>query len=162
MPPLKGIDRGLTGEALKALEESGHGRRIAIVDASYDIPRSAQKVDYRGQSSAQALLGVLKLAPIENKSLTIMGPDGDAQADDPELAWQASRDIEEAYRSIDWGEEFPGGANLARRLDEDQGATVQEGFYTIANSSDTLFIRTPDTLPYACATFLVGHSQTGE
>ncbi len=76
MPPLKGLDRGLNGSALKALEESGHGRRIAIVDASYRIPRWAQVVDYGGKTSVEALVGVLKLVPHEGRILLMQPDDG--------------------------------------------------------------------------------------
>lgn len=52
---------------------------------------------------------------------------------------------------------------LEADLTESHGhdGTPNPGFYTVANneSEDTLFIRTPDDLPYACATFVIGHSQ---
>ncbi len=48
-----------------------------------------------------------------------------------------------------------------QRLDTGEGEEVATGFYSIANDEavDTLYIRTRDTMAYACATFIVGHSQ---
>jgi hypothetical protein len=43
------------------------------------------------------------------------------------------------------------------------GGATTEGFYDIISKEDEkrLFIRTEDARPYACATFIVGHAQTG-
>lgn len=174
MPPLKGIDRGLTGEVLKALEESGHGRRLAVVDASYNIPRWAQTVDYRGQTSAEALAGVLALVPVDEESITIM-------VCDPSDENKNSTEAEGIFKDVVVKAGYNKNYSLAERgydqlaeeaamIESEGGATIEEftasikPFYDLANNpdEDTLFIRTPDTLPYACATFVIGHSQTGE
>lgn len=164
MPPLKGIDRGLTGEALKALEESGHGRRIAIVDPSYNIPKWAQVIDYRGPNSAQALLGIVKLVPVETEEPIVFMRFDPSEEDKP-VAAQAYRNFTET----EYSEEIsPFRVNKAvlPRLDQDaiEQGKGDIGFYSIANNEaeNTLFIRTPDTLPYACVTFVIGHSQITE
>ena len=157
MPPLKGIDRGLTGRALKALEESGHGRRLAIVDASYNIPRWAQVIDYRGETSTEALKGILRLIPVEG-NLGIMVPDttdssGGIQGERGPFVDEA---VEEAAKVLEGRT-----VDFLDRFDRDSGKL---GFYSVANNpaEDTLYIRTPDRLPYACATMLIGHMQTEE
>ncbi len=161
MPPLRGIDRGLNGEALKALEESGHGRRLAIVDASYNIPRWAQVVEYHGHSSAQALLGIGRLLPIELGSIRVMIADREEESHRAELEFAESCNhltdelkqnlgYEGIYRLDDQESDFRG-----------ESPIKSLGFYSLANNEveDTLYVRTRDTLPYACATFIIGHMQ---
>lgn len=171
MPPLRGIDRGLDGNALKALEESGHGRRLAIVDASYDIPRWAQVVNYLGQTSAEALHGIASLVPIEEDSLTLMYPDIDDHSKLADDAYEAfltvhGQLLKELGSKITIGSLYrKDAADLSELLqDADDAEEEEEGFYSVANNEaqDTLFVRTRDTLPYACATFIVGHSQQTE
>ena len=150
MPPLKGIDRGLNGGALKALEESGHGERIAIVDPSYAIPEGSRVVSYQGDSSAQALRGILRLVPLE-------GPVTCMLADENVTTNEAHEEFIEVIHELgvqaDWRD----------RHDTDLPDSRYDwrGFYTIVNNSDesTIFLRTRDKKAYACATFLVGHSQ---
>lgn len=151
MPPLKGIDRGINGDLLKALEETGHGDQIVIVDASYSIPRDAHKVDYQGNSSSQALRGILQLVPIEDGgSLTIMRPDSE------DKGYKALSEFSEV--AVTFG--MP--VNAIRRHREDETET-DYGFYDAANNSvlenQTLFVRTRDERSYGCAMFIVGHSQ---
>jgi len=153
MPPLKGIDRGLNGEALKALEESGHGRRIAVVDASYNIPRWSQAIDYNGKTSVEALVGILKLVPHEGNIL-LMKPDSDVtEYGDGPFCDIAATEVDEA---LGYPKQFG-----ILRLDTIENDEEVPGFYSTANdeSVDTLFIRTRDTMAFACATFVVGHSQ---
>lgn len=160
MPPLKGIDRGLNGEALKALEESGQGRRIAIVDASYNIPRWAQVVDYAGKTSLEALVGILKLVPWEG-SILLMLPD---EGTEPSQWGKNGPYCDVAVTELDNEFDYPEAHGISR-LDGPTINSVTEkklpGFYSIANdeSVDTLFVRTRDEMPYACATFIVGHAQ---
>lgn len=155
MPPLKGIDRGINGEMLKALEEIGHGAQIAVVDASYDIPVGSQVVNYQGDSTAQALEGILKLVPIdEDKNvISLMGPD-DHGAECPAL-----RDELAVTQRLGLQ------AGVIKRLGEPSAAEWSGGylgFYRIANNPEvhTLFVRTRDEKAYACAQFIVGHSQS--
>lgn len=165
MPPLKGIDRGLNGKALKALEESGHGRRLAIVDASYRIPRWAETVDYTGESSASALKGILSLLPREDSEpIILMATDPGA----PDKADSAGADFELALRghfqSNVIGDYRYRKDEQQKQIAQDDGGVFEPGFYSVADNQkeDTLFVRTRDKLPYACATFVIGHSQTTE
>ncbi|MBI2592119.1 hypothetical protein HYW36_01445 [Candidatus Saccharibacteria bacterium] len=155
MPPLKSIDRGLDGDALRALEKSGHGRRLAIVDASYNIPRWAEVVNYHGSSSADALFGIVKLVPVEEASMDFMVPDPDKEGETRAL--EAFQKV--AERIAKEMPEVDAGAGEYPRLDKDSDEGA--GFYTVVNDQeqDTLFVRTRDRLPYACATFVIGHAQ---
>lgn len=162
MPPFREerlVDRGLSGRALRVLEESGHGRRVAIVDTSYPIPRWAETVDYRGRSSADALLGVVRLIPVEGE-VEFMSPD-------PEDSREEAKEALEAFNQvfIKLESEIPelqDQVGERHRLDKDEPERV--GFYSLVNNEevDTLFIRTADRLPYACATFVIEHSQVPE
>jgi len=154
MPPLKGIDRGLNGQVLKALEESGHGDQIVIVDPSYAIPEGARVVDYQGDSSAQALKGILKLVPFE-ESKHIPEFDVLAMAPDPPAN---TCDALNEFRKV--AVELGFDLDATPRLDKDAGELLP-GFYTEANSPErsTIFFRTRDIKAYACAMFIVGHSQ---
>lgn len=155
------------GDMFKALEEAGHGRRIVIADRSLDIERDAEIFGYRGRTSAQALNSVLRLVRHEGP-VTIMHPDLEAEGD--ELAEKAFDDFSRVLRehSLHVDREDPG-VKYAYRFDEDMPtdpaafAFGTTGFYSLLRNPDErrLFIRTPDSLPYACATFIVGHSQVG-
>lgn len=159
MPPLLGIPRGLNGPALSAYETSGHGRRSAIVDASYNIPRWAQVVEYRGTTSARALFDVLKVVPVEAYAVDFMIPDPHVDDNDAYKNFAAALRLASQFRHRK-GWDMVSLGEQRFRLDE-QSVNDQPGFYTVANNQeeDTLFLRTQDTLPYACATFVIGHSQ---
>lgn len=162
MPPFREerrVDRGLPGKALETLERSGHLRRMAIVDTSYPIPRWAEEVDYRGRSSADALLGVVRLVPVEGV-VEFMSPDPD---DNREEAKEALKAFNQAFVELESEiPELQDQVGERHRLDDDEPEGV--GFYSLANDphADTLFLRTGDRLPYACATFVIGHSQVPE
>ncbi|MBI2009112.1 hypothetical protein HYS84_01730 [Candidatus Saccharibacteria bacterium] len=162
MPPFREerrVDRGLPGKALRALEESGHGRRMAIVDTSYPIPRWAETVDYRGRSSADALLGVVRLIPVEGK-VEFMSPDPN---DSREGAKEALEAFNQVFVKLESEiPELQDRVGERHRLDHDELDGI--GFYSITNDSevDTLYLRTGDRRLYACATFLIGHSQVPE
>ena len=151
MPPPKGIDRGLDGTALKALEEAGHGRRVVIVDPSYDIPPNVEVVNYHGDSSSNALRGILQLMPVDDGYLTIMDRDESTVLEGHLDTEQNENDM---FDEI--AEEFDLIPCYVKRLDDDKS-----GFYSQANTTETrsLFIRTRDTRAYACAMFVLGHSQ---
>lgn len=147
MPPLRGIDRGLNGNALKALEEAGHGQRIAIVDPSYNFPVNAQVLDYVGPPhTSAALRGILKLIPIEG-DVVLMAPD--PGSDDR----KALDKMQEELNRLEIGH------GVIPRLDEH--AEDGNGFYSVVNNpeSSTIFFRTRDVRTFACATFIVGHAQ---
>lgn len=147
MPPLKGIDRGLNGDALKALEEAGHGQRIAIVDPSYAIPEGARVIPYQGESSATALKGILSLIPIEK----IHGSDAlIMEADERPDDCEATKAFDQV--AVELG-------LVLGSIQRHDTSDLFTGFYTEVNQPDTLFFRTRDEKAYACATFIVGHSQ---
>ncbi len=160
MPPLKGIDRGLNGEALKALEELGHGNQIAVVDPSYPIPRDAEVVDYngseRGNTTDQAVNAILRLVPIEADEsgtyVNIMRPDEGEVKEKRE--WLAAEAI--AKVALDQGL-----SHTFQLRYGDKDSHQYNGFYADANDPKvrTLFVRTRDQRAFACARVIVGHSQ---
>lgn len=163
MPPLKGIDRGINGDMLKALEEIGHGAQIAIVDASYDIPIGAQVVNYQGDSSATALRGILDLVPVDEPANDIGKVKSKVVAMLPD---PPNKEIDsEAFMAF--AEVLPTGtmpilAGTTRFGGEESAGDANKGFYAAANDPEkhTLFVRTRDEKAYACAMFVVGHSQS--
>ncbi len=185
MPPFRNgfieVDLKFDGDALKALRDIGHGHRINIVDASYDIPRGAEIVKYPG-TSAEAFLGVVKLIPIEGEDsahpdVTVMSPDATLAIeieDKPnhvaaragEAFFAAGEDlvqmqvgshvnIGDSFASTDW-------TDTSSRVREDIAGL--DGFYTIASNprEQHLFIKTIDELPFACVSLVAGHSQRTE
>jgi L-fucose mutarotase/ribose pyranase (RbsD/FucU family) len=174
MPPFREgpieVDPRFDGEALHELRDIGHGHRVNIVDRSYDIPRGARTIKFPG-SSADALLGIVRLVPLEEGSIVeYMRPDATI-----ETAIEGSNSVNFAARSAfrDAAEVLVKqprriGINLypLYRKDEDESAqnSGDPGFYTVANSGDErhLFVRTIDDLPFACASLVVGHSQRTE
>ena len=165
MPPLKGIDRGINGDMLKALEETGHGDQIVVVDASYSIPDGAHKVDYQGDSSVRALLGILSLVPVDEVTEGGFGVPNPARMiavmmpDLPVKTSPALKEFQEAFPLGDQGRVLVG---ITRFGDESsKGPLGKAGFYKTANDSErrTLFVRTRDEKACACALFVVGHSQ---
>ncbi|HTB49205.1 MAG TPA: hypothetical protein VK712_03925 [Verrucomicrobiae bacterium] len=167
MPPFRQgpieVDRRLDGEALHELREVGHGRRITIVDASYDIPDGVKTIKFPG-SSAEALLGIVRLVPLEEGSVVeYMRPDPSLE-ESSQTVIAARVAFRKAAEALD---EQAGriGINLypLYRKDEDEAAqnSGDPGFYSVANNEGQrhLFVRTIDDLPFACASFVVGHSQ---
>lgn len=152
------------GETLSELRDVGHGHRINIVDASYDIPRSSRRVDFP-QSSAEALLGVARLIPIEDDLVIVMSPD-------PELGGKETKEVLEDINGVAWRKfeamrRILGDRRLKMiegryRYGKDESDCV--GFYDLANNPDEahLFMRTIDDLPFACASLVAGHSQRTE
>ncbi len=189
MPPFREgpikIDRKLSGEALHFLRDVGHGHRINIVDASYDIPPHAVIIDFPG-TTAEAYEAIIRCIPIENenseKQTKVVGMAWDEDLDTGEdfeayessIYTLAARAIQEAgdRLMVDgvsrakgdegtymvWGESD----ESIGRLDGEEAG--QQGFYSIANNPDQphTFIRTQDDLPFACVSLVVGHSQRTE
>lgn len=154
MPPLKGIDRGIDGKMLWALEELGHGNQVVVVDPSYPIPRGSKVVDYHGHSSAMALKGILDLVPHESMDGDEGSTDVVAMDTDDGAPTAVSDEFDDIAEQL--------GIDLTyepRNPVDDLGGS--KGFYVEASdpSKDTLFVRTRDDLAYACARFIVGHSQ---
>lgn len=169
MPPLRGIERGIDGDMLKALEELGHGQRLAIVDPSYAIPDGNSVIKYAGDSSANALKGILDLVDVDVTShigteeklviVSIMEPDtGDRRAN----ATFSELEIIVMNRAI--GSQVRSAYSMKRLGDPASGSAWGSlGFYAIVNNpeTNTVFVRTRDPRPFACASFIVGHAQNG-
>ncbi|HEY4963851.1 MAG TPA: hypothetical protein VIH90_04110 [Candidatus Saccharimonadales bacterium] len=153
--PIKHFE-DVPGRMMWALEEAGHGSRIIIADRSLDIDSSRQRVvDYRGRTSPQALRSCLKLVRHEGL-ITFMAPDVDDEREEATLALvefgqlvtDLSIDPTIDITEQDFSEPIP-------RLGED-------GFKSLIApeaGQRQIVVRTPDDRPYACATFIVGHSQ---
>jgi L-fucose mutarotase/ribose pyranase (RbsD/FucU family) len=151
MPPLKGIDRGLNGEALKGLEEIGHGSQIAIVDPSYPIPEGARVIPYMGESSASALKGVLALVPHE--------PDGAYDVICMDSTDGSDTEAYDAFSKVT--DEIGLKLGCQNRFASPLDPEMDPGFYADTGDPErrTLYLRTRDTKAFACARFTVGHSQ---
>jgi len=149
--PIIGFE-DVPGKMFEAMEEAGHGRGLVIVDYSYDIDRTAHDVvDYRGQSSAQALGSVLRLVRREGP-ITIMAPD---PGDDSALGCMA----EVAFMGVATQLNIAHEVVSVPRLGEAAGGV---GFYDLVDDERRkVIVRTPDPLPYACAMFVIGHYQFG-
>lgn len=64
---LKGINKLLKGDILKALSDMGHGDVLAIVDANYPAQTMGKKVITCSGSSATALLeAILQVFPLDH------------------------------------------------------------------------------------------------
>lgn len=113
---------------LGMLRDVGHGRRINLVDRSYDRPEGARVLDYPG-SSANALLGVARLIPIEDDEAVTMNPDPDIDIDTP--AYDAKRGFEEVASALR-SEDKPVSLYPVFRKDEDEDGLDGKGFYSIA------------------------------
>jgi L-fucose mutarotase/ribose pyranase (RbsD/FucU family) len=162
MPPFREgpviVTRKLDGETLQELRTIGHEHQVNIVDASYDIPRGARTVNFPG-SSAEALLGIARLIPIEDDAVSVMVRDRGWGDENPAQATTAFEEVAVRLRSegIDLKELIHSHRNY------DAGSPKGAGFYDVANSAPAaLFVRTIDDLPFACASLVVGHSQRTE
>jgi L-fucose mutarotase/ribose pyranase (RbsD/FucU family) len=164
MPPFRKrtiIDPRFDGEALHELRDIGHGHRINIVDASYDIPRGARVIKFPG-SSADALLGIIRLIPIEDNEVAIMEQDAEfANSPLSHIARRASLAFEQIVDKLPAKNEPE--LLRRRRLTEEEVLDTpgNVGFYELANRNieQSLFVRTTDELPFACASLVAGHSQ---
>jgi L-fucose mutarotase/ribose pyranase (RbsD/FucU family) len=177
MPPFREgpirVDRRLSGVLLKELREVGHGHRINIVDASYDIPRESVVHDFPGDS-ADAYLSIARVIPIERE-------DSEGEVDvcamlpDQHLLDNVVPGIADSRIYIKARSNFKGvGSKLTREIEKVDFTNIEEcsrhdgvdyegskGFYSLANSQANphFFVRTIDELPFACISLVVGHSQ---
>ena len=76
---LKNIDPVLTGALLKALDEMGHGEKLALVDRNYPSKSSGAQVIHLGEigivRAAEAVFGVFPLDSFIDKPLLRMEAD---------------------------------------------------------------------------------------
>lgn len=161
MPPFRNqevkVDPNFNGNVLGTLRDIGHGRRINLVDRSYDIPEGTTILDYPG-STADALLGVVRLIPVEEDLVTIMNPDPDIDPDT--AAYDAHRDFVALAVTLR-AEDKPISLSPVFRRDEDEDSGAS-GFYALASNPNErhIYIRCMlEELPFACATLVAGHSQ---
>lgn len=148
MPPLRfprhvlDIDRRFTPEALANLRAIGHLGRVVVGDTSLLVPDGCSSAYWLGESSADALRATLQLIPVEAGSrVTLMGVDS---AREPSSAYDRLRQVVDDL-SLDF--------EVRKRLGSD-------GFYNLAQeAAATTYLLTGDPRPYACAQFVVGHSQ---
>jgi L-fucose mutarotase len=131
---LKGIDPLLTGDALKALQDMGHGDTLALVDSNYPAHSSGRPVIHLGEVSAEraarAILSVFPLDTFIDQPLARMLADNN----DP------AHDVHDAVRQVaekEWGS--PLVYNLVARPD----------FYTQAQRCSVIF-HTLEDAPYSC------------
>ncbi|MEK7620893.1 MAG: hypothetical protein AAB395_00890 [Patescibacteria group bacterium] len=196
MPPFREglvkVDRKLSPELLFFLRDVGHGHRINIVDASYDIPKDSVVIDFPG-TTAEAFEAVSRLIRIDGEEdstspvVNITEMLWDEKFDDiankkprpDHVAFLASKALHDSYRRLEADKVgvphrkglppllYPQESQLYSRTHKDQVTRTNEegqGFYSIANNSEEphTFIRTQDDLPFACVSLVVGHSQRTE
>jgi len=81
---LKNIDPVLTGAALKALDEMGHGEKLALVDRNYPSHSSGAQVIHLGEigivRAAEAVFGVFPLDTFIDQPLSRMQADDNSAA----------------------------------------------------------------------------------
>lgn len=81
---LKNIDPVLTGELLKALDEMGHGEKLALVDRNYPSLSSGAQVIHLGEigivRAAEAVFGVFPLDSFIDTPLSRMEADDKSPA----------------------------------------------------------------------------------
>ena len=131
---LKNIDPVLTGSLLKALDELGHGEKIAIVDRNYPSYASGAPVIHLGEigiaRAAQAIFSVFPLDTFIDAPLSRMQSDDKLPATETHDA--VLRIASESHPSpLEFG--------LIPRLD----------FYTHAKEC-ALVVQCLETAPYSC------------
>lgn len=96
---LKGINKLLTGDLLKALCDMGHGDVVAIVDANYPAHTMAKKlISYPGISATDLLRAIAEILPLDHISvapalLMEMEPEDRNSGMDEPAIWSEFTDI---------------------------------------------------------------------
>lgn len=138
---LKGIDPVLRGELLKALEEMGHGERLALVDQNFPAYGVGAPVIDLGEVSAtratQAIMSVFPLDPFVETPLERMGIDDDLAGSND--CHDAVLDIARSSASESWP------CSVIPRHD----------FYREVKNV-ALVVRCLESAPYACFMFRKG------
>ncbi len=167
MPPFRKrpilVDPRFDGDALKELRDIGHGHRVNVVDASYDIPRGAKIVKFPG-SSADALKGIVRLIPVEDDRVDVMLRDPELRdVPNDSVYIQADHEFDEAMAQLIDTDRIE--LEIYHRFRQTEQEEIEpEGFYAMANEhgDNTLYVLTIDELPFACASIVAGHSQRAE
>lgn len=164
MPPFREgqieVDRRFNGEGLHALRDIGHGHMVNVVDASFDIPENARVIDYPG-SSADCLLSIVRLIPVEHEEVVVMAPDPSFTEDTNPVGFLALAAFTEALSKLYHDDNYDDVVISRLFRKDDQYTDGKGGFYSLANDPATpkLYFRTTDDLPFACASLIAGHSQ---
>ncbi len=132
---LKHIDPLLNAELLFALQNMGHGDRLAIVDANFPAKSHAKNhfVSLAGVDASAVLASLLKHFPLDaftEVPMWIMAEDGS------EVPTEAARDF---MRVKDASEEY-----------EHQSILLDGQDFYVATRECQLVISTNDMRPYAC------------
>ncbi len=150
----------VSGEMAAAAATAGHGVEWFIADLSLDVdPQRTLVVPYLGRTAAQALRDSLLMVRREGP-VTVMKPDSGKTSEEDTRALRAF------YRmAADLTGEtalLPADIRELPRLATDTEDNF--GFYNLLHGETDarkIVVRTPDRNPYACAMFIVGHSQFG-
>lgn len=138
---LKGIDPILRGELLKALDEMGHGERVALVDRNFGAYQYGKPVidlgEVNAERAAAALFTVFPLDTFCDTPLTRMAYDGERDTVNAAHTAVLARAHEASGEHWDW--------DVLHRPE----------FY--AQMPDVaLVVRCLEDAPYACFTFQKG------
>lgn len=159
--PIRGFE-DISADAMHALAKAGHGRRLIIADRSLDIGDNENEV-HSGNGSAAAVLRASIKAVYREGPFTLMVPD---EGNDTELGARAMKAFQGALVGTLGSHSMGEGAPFLRayrNLAVDDLGYSDASFYDLLNDPDErrLVLRTTDPNPYACASFVVGHAQTG-
>lgn len=138
---LRGIDPLLRGEMLKALDEMGHGERVALVDRNFGAYRYGKPVidlgEVNTERAAQALFSVFPLDTFCETPLARMAYD-----DDSEMVNDAHTAVLERAREAS-GEAWP-------------WEVLHRPEFYAQMPAVSLVVRCLEDAPYACFMFQKG------
>lgn len=138
---LRGIDPLLRGELLKALDEMGHGERVALVDRNFGAYQYGKQVvdlgEVNAERAAKAIFSVFPLDTFCDTPVTRMAYDNDAQM------------VNDAHKAV------------LERAHDASGETwpwevLKRPEFYARMSGVSLVIRCLEDAPYACFTFQKG------
>lgn len=166
MPPPKGPAKHFNGEAQKAFEGIGHGRRILFADPSLDLPAHTEEVvGTHAGSAAEALFHYAQFGHLEpggdgKVEVVCMAPDPSDKRQLASIAIERFRAV--AFKPIVDLEGSEVKLDLTEVPRETIGAKL--GFYALMTdtSKRLLVVRTSSRNPYDCAYVESGHAQTGD
>jgi len=149
------IDPRFNNKPLQELSAMGASHRITIVNANYDIPGGMQSVGFPG-SSADALLGIARLIPIEEEVIILRHEN---QVRDV-IEYESGRAFYRADMTLR-NQEPPIILKLKNRCQSTADNLFKRpGFYQVISNpyEQHLFVRTIDELPFACCSLVVAHN----
>jgi hypothetical protein len=146
----------ITDEVQIDLETSDPGRRLAVVDPMYRIPEWAQQHEMGEQTtSAGILASVLRIVPVGDE-LTLMSPRLPETDSDALAAFRQVIQIMQIQREIRGLR-----INTHPQYRDLVAGMSMAGFHEVVDDKarNTLYLRTGDQRPYACASFIIGQAQ---